>query len=184
MYLDVEEWKDHPVVPAELHHEMLGIAERLAHVPVGYDHGMFSERELTPIRLKALWEHENAGRLWSYHYDKPGVLYVHPHRELDEWRLIATTTGEAVVPSEPEKNATPSRNVNSAVWDQRATACFIQHQGWTKKRIAEEIGCHEKQLCPKRAPFLTAAMAAAKSGNAPPSGSKSADGQLEASNDW
>jgi hypothetical protein len=49
--------------------------------------------------------------------------------------------------------------------DEIATAVFLSNQNWTKKEIAAYLrakgrSCHEKSLCPSRAPILSAAMAA------------------------
>lgn len=42
--------------------------------------------------------------------------------------------------------------------DKRALALFTANRDWTKKRIAKELGCHEKSLSPERCPELSAAM--------------------------
>jgi hypothetical protein len=68
--------------------------------------------------------------------------------------------------------------------DARALALFLDHTDWTKKKIADALGCHEKSLSPRRCPRLTAAIAAHKSPIDPdrprPRGSKDSEGNLEA----
>jgi hypothetical protein len=71
--------------------------------------------------------------------------------------------------------------------DARALAVFLEHTDWTKKRIAEYLGCNAKSLCPDRCPRLTNAMAAYKSPIDPDRrhirGWKDKDGTLEAYED-
>jgi len=46
--------------------------------------------------------------------------------------------------------------------DAQALGVFIERPDWTKKQIADRLGCHEKSLTPKRCPKLALAMAAYK----------------------
>jgi hypothetical protein len=92
-------------------------------------------------------------------------------------------TGEQ--PARPRGAAGAAWSANSEVsLDSRALAVFIEHRDWTKKRIAEHLGCHEKSLAPNRCPKLARAVAASNApidpGRPPLRGSKDSDGTLEA----
>jgi len=68
--------------------------------------------------------------------------------------------------------------------ESKAIAVFLENKDWTKKRIAEEIGCHEKSLAPSRCPNLNALIKAhqdySKETHRIPRGEKSKDGVVEA----
>jgi hypothetical protein len=68
--------------------------------------------------------------------------------------------------------------------DAQAVAVYLDHPDWTKKQIAEFLGCNEKSLAPKRCRKLAAAIAAniaaIDPGRRRLHGSKDPDGNLEA----
>jgi hypothetical protein len=95
-----------------------------------------------------------------------------------------------LTPSEtPPAEATPSEQAVSRAEtiEAKAVATWFQHKDWTKKQIAEAIGCHEKQLSPKRCPTLAAAIQAYKDSNEANRrqvrGSKDKEGTVEAYED-
>jgi hypothetical protein len=81
------------------------------------------------------------------------------------------------------QQAKPMPESNMSV-EARALAVFFQHPDWTKKEIADEVGCHEKSLAPSRCKKLDAAIKARKSGIDPDHphhrGTKDSEGNLEA----
>ena len=46
--------------------------------------------------------------------------------------------------------------------DAMSLGVFIEHPDWTKKKIADHLGCNEKSLAPKRCPKLAAAILASR----------------------
>ncbi len=64
--------------------------------------------------------------------------------------------------------------------DARALAVFIDHPDWTKKKMAEHLGCNEKSLAPRRCVKLDAAIRAYKAKPKMRRGSRDSDGNLEA----
>ena len=65
--------------------------------------------------------------------------------------------------------------------DDRATAELVKHPDWTNIQIAEAIGCNPKTLSNKKqCPKFFAARKAYQSGNPPPRGHKTRDGNIEA----
>jgi hypothetical protein len=110
--------------------------------------------------------------------------WIHLHATLEyntaRHRARATTAEPDTKSSKPLEP-----NVKSNVTlDARALAVFLEHTDWSKKRIAQHLGCNEKSLCPARCPRLAAAIAAHTStidpGRRRLRGSKDANGNLEA----
>ena len=79
-----------------------------------------------------------------------------------------------------EEQAEEKSQGNEQSLDIRALAIFLSNRTWSKKTIAEHLGCNEKSLAPKRCPMAQAAAIAAQA--APPSlrGTKDANGSVEA----
>lgn len=63
--------------------------------------------------------------------------------------------------------------------DSLAVGVFLDHPDWTKKQIAEYLGCHKGSLTPKRCPKLASAIRASRTSDLP-RGSKDRDGNMEA----
>ncbi len=81
-------------------------------------------------------------------------------------------------PTGGESHATkPTRGISL---DAKALSVFIEHPDWTKKKIAEHLGCNAKSLTPKRCPKLKDAIAAYKAKPTTRRGSKDSDGNVEA----
>jgi hypothetical protein len=95
-------------------------------------------------------------------------------------RLLATGDqgkAKAATPEPSDKSRTKSLDV-------RALALFFAQQDWTKRRIAQELGCNVKSLTPQRCPKLASAIAAWRSRRDPDRptirGSKDKHGRVEA----
>jgi hypothetical protein len=87
----------------------------------------------------------------------------------------------------PDKIGTPAPRQHSdfgkASLDAMAVAVFIDHPEWTKKKIANHLGKHEKSLAPTRCPKLDAAIKAYKAKPPTVRGSKDSEGNVEAWDD-
>ena len=95
-------------------------------------------------------------------------------KRLRGWALKLSQS--KLVPARQPSNEKPQMSL-----DARAVAVFFEHCDWTKKQIAEHLGCHEKSLAPKRCPNLHKAMAIWKAADRRSiRGSKNAEGDLEA----
>lgn len=103
----------------------------------------------------------------------------------DYGRLVLQHRGKTKGTPEDKRAAElPKPEATSDVaLDARALAVRLEHTDWTKKRIAKNLGCNEKGLCPARCPKLAAAL---KAHRAPdpfrkvPRGWKDRDGNVEA----
>jgi hypothetical protein len=63
---------------------------------------------------------------------------------------------------EKEFNKNAKKKCNDVPLDIRALAVFVNHQNWSKKQIAEYVGCNDRSLAPKRCPKLAQAIAASR----------------------
>jgi hypothetical protein len=104
-------------------------------------------------------------------HDVPAKLRI-----LENWCQRTGTTRDDAGNDATGLAPTP---MDAASLDAKATVIFLEHRDWTKKQIAEHLGCHEKSLARKRCPGLELAMTTAKAVTAPRRGSKQ-DGAIEA----
>ncbi len=129
---------------------------------------------------------DNLGTLWTV----PGLsswgrLWLAKRATAPPDTGSSERSKSAGLASEPESKGSKKPNGSPNVsLDVKAVGVFLEHPDWTKKRIAEELGYHEKSLCPRRCPKLDAAIRAQRARIDPSvkvrRGSKDRDGNLEA----
>jgi hypothetical protein len=95
----------------------------------------------------------------------------------EQTRKTTSVLGKLLIINENDKHQPP---LDESV-DDRATAELVIHPDWSIVKIAKIVGCHPKTLSNKeRCPKFNAARQAYLSGNPPPRGYKTRDGNIEA----
>jgi len=89
---------------------------------------------------------------------------------------VPTIVVTAMAQATPESSAEETPESSA---EQRAIGVLVIHPKWSKKRLAEEVGCHPKTLSKGRAPLLHSAIEAYKMRDLP-RGEKAPDGTVEA----
>lgn len=112
--MDPENYAEYPVTKKELHQAMLWFAAEFSHLPCTESSLIFYSDRLSPVQMRAIWEHAKANRIsYGLHEDNQfsTEIVVLAGATLEEWRV-----------SNLVNDAQQARAMDSSSWPSQAEA--------------------------------------------------------------